>query len=158
MLLAFSSNSSGSQSFSIMPLDQVSISKLYSNSYSIVDGTAYIKPFFDTTYVISGSSSALNSSKSLINSTIINDFASSPTIGYIVQVSNDSSSNANLPKTLPSLQNPFVSIENVSDNISSQLTAALSSAISANMSDINLKCIFGDSIGKWKCDVYSLPL
>lgn len=142
--------------------NDVLISKQSSNSYSIDNDTAFIKPFFDTTYIISGSSSSFNNSQDLINSTIINDFISSPTIGYIVQINNNNNNNNtnlthNQTVRLPSVPNPFVDIANVTHSISDHLSNAVSFAIKSNLTDVDIKCVFGNSIKQWTCEVYSLP-
>jgi len=107
----------------------VQISKSSTNSYQIVNETAYIKPFFDISYIISGSSNLLNNSQSIINSTIINDFLSSPTAGYIMQQNNSSNPATNATNVLPALPNPFVNQETISVTIQQQLSEAINSAI-----------------------------
>jgi hypothetical protein len=157
LFLTFTTNTSNAQ----RPLEDSSsnvlIFKQMSNSYSIDNGTAFIKPFFDTTYVISGSSSSLNNSQYLINSTIINDFISSPTIGYIMQINNDTNLTSNKTVTLPSVPNPFVDIADVTKSVSNNLANALNSAIKSNISEIDVRCHFGNNIQQWTCEVFSLP-
>ncbi len=135
----------------------VQISKSSTNSYQIVNETAYIKPFFDTSYIISGSSNFLNNSQNTINSTIINDFLSSPTAGYIMQQNNSSNSTTNATNVLPALPNPFVDQETISATIQQQLSDAINSAIDIDYSEVDIECTFGNKIQDWKCDVYSLP-
>ncbi len=135
----------------------VQLSKSAANSYQIVNGTAYIKPFFDTSYIISGSSNSLNNSKNIINSTIINDFLSLPTAGYIMQQNNSSNSTTNATKVLPTLPNPFVDQKTISDTIQQHLFKAINSAIAIDHSEVDIKCTFGNKIQDWNCDVYSLP-
>ena len=135
----------------------VQISKSSTNSYQIVNETAYIKPFFDISYIISGSSNLLNNSQSIINSTIINDFLSSPTAGYIMQQNNSSNSTANATNVFVHLPNPFVDQEKISNTIQQQLFEAIDSAIDIDYFEIDIKCTFGNKIQDWNCDVYSLP-
>ena len=135
----------------------VQISKSSTNSYQIVNETAYIKPFFDTSYIISGSSNLLNNSQNIINSTIINDFLSSPTAGYIMQQNNSSNSTANATNVFVHLPNPFVDQEKISNTIQQQLFEAIDSAIDIDYFEIDIKCTFGNKIEDWNCDVYSLP-
>ncbi len=135
----------------------VQISKSSTNSYQIVNETAYIKPFFDTSYIISGSSNLLNNSQNIINSTIINDFLSSPTAGYIMQQNNSSNSTTNATNVLPALPNPFVDQETISATIQQQLFEAISSAIDIDYFEVDIECTFGNKIQEWSCDVYSLP-
>lgn len=135
----------------------VQISKSSTNSYQIVNETAYIKPFFDTSYIISGSSNFLNHSQNIINSTIINDFLSSPTAGYIMEPNNSSNSTTNATNVLPALPNPFVDQATISATIQKQLFEAINSAVDIDYSEVDIKCTFGNKIQDWNCDVYSLP-
>ena len=135
----------------------VQITKSSLNTYTIINDTAFIKPFFDTTYIISGSSSSINNSQNIINSTIISDFILSPTAGYIIQPSNTTSVNGNLSTTLPSLPNPFADPETISKSIQQQLTSSINKAIEIDYNDIDIKCIFGENLQDWKCQVFSLP-
>ena len=139
------------------PQSPVQISKSSANSYQIVNETAYIKPFFDTSYIISGSSNLLNDSQNIINSTIINDFLSFPAAGYIMQQNNSSNSTTNATNALPALPNPFVDQETISTTIQQQLFEAINSAIEIDYFEVDIKCTFGNKIQDWNCDVYSLP-
>ena len=156
-MLSVGSNISFSQALNIEQLNPVQISKSSSNSYSVVNGTAYIKPFFDTTYIISGSSSTLNDSRDLINSTVINDFTSSPTIGYIMKSSNAINATNNSSSSLPSLPNPFVNIQIITNTISQHLSEAIYSAINLDVYEVDVRCTFGNNLQHWDCEVYSLP-
>ena len=135
----------------------VQISKYSTNSYSIVNETAFIKPFFDISYIITGSSNSLNHSQEIINSTIVNDFNLSPTIGYILQQNNTSGESANVSSTLSTLPNPFVDRQTISDKIQQQLSDAINSAINIDYFEVDIKCTFGNNIAEWECNVYSLP-
>ena len=135
----------------------VQISKSSTNSYQIVNETAYIKPFFDTSYIISGSSNLLNNSQNIINSTIINDFLSSPTAGYIIQQNNSSNSTTNATNAMPALPNPFVDQETIRVTIQQQLSEAINSAIDIDYFEVDIECTFGNKIQDWNCNVYSLP-
>lgn len=135
----------------------VQISKYSTNSYSIVNETAFIKPYFDISYIITGSSIALNNSQDVINSTIINDFNLSPTIGYILQQNNTNNGASNISSVLSSLPNPFVDRKTVSDTIQQQLSDAINLAINIDYFEVDVKCIFGNNMEEWKCNVYSLP-
>ncbi|WP_458743621.1 hypothetical protein [Candidatus Nitrosocosmicus sp. T] len=135
----------------------VEISKTSANSYRIVNETAYIKPYFDISYIISGSSNLLNSSQNIINSTIINDFLISPTSGYIMQQNNSSNSITNATNALPALPNPFVDQETISTTIQQQLSEAISTAVDIDYFEVDIECTFGNKIQDWDCNVYSLP-
>ncbi len=157
LLLSLGATSSYSQTFQEDELSSVQISKSSSNSYTIVNDTAFIKPFFDITYTISGSSSSINNSQSMVNSTIINDFLLSPTAGYIIQPTNTTGAVGNSSNTLPSLPNPFVNIDTIKTNIQQLLNSSMNNAIDIEYYDVDIKCIFGENIQNWDCQVFSLP-
>lgn len=157
LLLSLGVPSSFSQTFQEDELSSVQISKSSSNSYTIVNDTAFIKPFFDIIYTVSGSSSSINNSQSIINSTIINDFMLSPTAGYIVQPTNTTGAVGNSSNALPALPNPFVSIDTIKTSIQQQLNTSMSNAIDIDYYDVDIKCIFGENIQNWDCQVFSLP-
>lgn len=154
LLISMSVPDSNAQNSGENLQSSVQISKSSTNSYQIVNETAYIKPFFDTSYIISGSSNLLNNSQNIINSTIINDFLSSPTAGYIMQQNNSSNSTANALSALP---NPFVDQETIKTTIQQQLSEAINSAIDIDYFEVDIECTFGNKIQDWNCDVYSLP-
>jgi hypothetical protein len=135
----------------------VKLTKSTVNTYTIVNDTAFIKPFFDTTYIISGSSSSINNSQNIINSTIIDDFLSSPTSGYIMVSDNTSNMNGNFSTALSSLPNPFVDVNAISKGIQQQLNSSINNAIELDYYDVDIKCMFGENIQAWKCQVFSLP-
>jgi hypothetical protein len=157
LLISMSVPDSNAQNSGENLQSSVQISKSSTNSYQIVNETAYIKPFFDTSYIISGSSNLLNNSQNIINSTIINDFLSSPTAGYIMQQNNSSNSTTNATKAMPALPNPFVDQETIRDTIQQQLSEAINSAIEIDYFEVDIECTFGNKIQDWNCNVYSLP-
>lgn len=157
ILLSFDIIPSYSQSFEENELSSVQISKSSSNSYTIFNDTAFIKPFFDITYTISGSSSSINNAQSIINSTIINDFMLSPTAGYIIQPSNTSDSIDSSNSNLSSLSNPFVDIDTISASIQQQLNTSIGNAIDIDYYDVDIKCKFSENIRDWDCQAFSLP-
>jgi len=157
LLVSLGVTPSYSQTFQENELSSVQIFKSSSNSYTIVNDTAFIKPFFDITYTISGSSSSINSSQSMINSTIINDFMLSPTAGYIVQPTNTTGAVGNSTSTPPALPNPFVNIDTIKTSIQQQLNSSMNNAIDIDYYDVDIKCIFGENIQNWNCQVFSLP-
>ena len=157
LLISMGVTSSNAQNSGENLQPSVQISKSSTNSYQIVNETAYIKPYFDISYIISGSSNLLNNSQNIINSTIINDFLSSPTAGYIMQQNNSSNSTTNATNVLPALPNPFVDQETISATIQQQLSEAISSAIDIDYFEVDIECTFGNKIQDWDCDVYSLP-
>lgn len=157
ILLSFEVTSSYSQSFEENEVSSVQISKSSFNSYTIVNDTAFIKPFFDITYTISGSSSSINNSQSIINSTIINDFMLSPTVGYVIPPSNASDSIGSSNSNLSSLSNPFVDIDTISASIQQQLNTSIDNAIDIDYYDVDIKCKFSENIQDWDCQAFSLP-
>ena len=157
LIVSTSVPTSNAQNSGENPQSSVQISRLSTNSYQIVNETAYIKPFFDTSYIISGSSNFLNNSQNIINSTIINDFLSSPTAGYIMEPNNTSNSTTNATNVLPALPNPFVDQATISATIQKQLFEAINSAVDIDYFEVDIKCTFGNKIQDWNCDVYSLP-
>jgi hypothetical protein len=58
------------------------VDKNATNSYMISSSGSFVSSF-DTTYAIQGSVASFRASKDLIVSTIIKDYDSSPTIGYV---------------------------------------------------------------------------
>jgi hypothetical protein len=134
----------------------VQITKSSTNSYGIIDGqTAFVGPFFDTTYIITGSNISINKSKDLTISTIRDDFIQSPTIGYIVDKNDSQNSiSSNGTNSHPSLSNPFVSLDVINKTISQKLSNAFNSTSKANYSDITIKCVFDMNISNWKCNAY----
>ena len=157
LLLSLGASPSYSQNFEENEMSTVHISKSSSNSYTIINDTAFIKPFFDITYTISGSSSSINNSQSMINSTIINDFMLSPTAGYIVQPSNTTDLASNSTTALSSLPNPFAGIDAIRTSIQQQLNSSISTAIDIDYYDVDIRCIFGENIRDWNCHVFTLP-
>src|SRR4029079_5472281 len=153
LIVSTSVPTSNAQNSGENPQSSVQISRLSTNSYQIVNETAYIKPFFDISYLISGSSNLLNNSQSIINSTIINDFLSSPTAGYIMQHNNSSNSTSNATNVFVHLPNPVVDQAKISDPIHEQLFEAIDYAIDIDYFEIDIKCTFGNKIQDWNCDV-----
>lgn len=130
----------------------VSISKDSTSGLIITDGASYVSGF-DTTYTIEGKKYDFEQARDLVVSSIAEDFANSPTIGYIkVAESNSSSSNAT------GLANPFASKEQIHEKINSVLNDAIDSIFNEN--DVTftigpvtevIKCTFGDTLETFKC-------
>lgn len=130
----------------------VSISKDATSGLIITDGASYVSGF-DTTYTIEGKKYDFDKARDLVVSSIAEDFANSPTIGYIKVVeSNSSSSNAT------GLANPFASKEQIHEKINSLLNGAIDSIFNEN--DVTftigsvtevIKCTFGDTLETFKC-------
>lgn len=138
----------------------VQINKILSNGYSIVDDQGvYIHPFFETSYVITGSNSSLNRSHDIIISTIIDDFSQSPTYGYILanaHLNNNSTSNNN-DKNITFMPSPFATPESINQSLNHTISDAISNAIDLSYFNVGIKCDFGSNITNWSCASYSTP-
>ncbi|MDQ2685294.1 MAG: hypothetical protein M3Y25_05565 [Thermoproteota archaeon] len=158
LLLNLVITSAYSQNLEESQLTSVEIYKSSSNSYNLVNDTAFIKPFFDTTYIISGSSTSLNITQNIVNSTIINDFMLSPTVGYVLQSVNNTNGENDSSRLTASLSNPFVDIDTISERIQQELSQAVSNATNIDYNEVDIKCTFGENIQDWKCEVFTLPI
>jgi hypothetical protein len=114
------------------------------NSYAISSGSARVGTF-DTSYMILGSVDSLMSSMDLIRSTIIQDFESSPTIGYV-----------RVPTAVSPGANPFADIATLNQTITSEIDKAIESTERSNLTDTTIKCNFGMELSEWKCINYGL--
>lgn len=130
------------------------ITKDATNSYTIFSGASFIGSF-DTTYSIVGGVSSINTSKDLIIYTIIEDFGSSPTIGYINATSSISSGFQTNPNQ-PTLPNPFANEEAINEKIRKEISTAIDSAAQSNFANGEIKCTFGTSLDEFKCDFHGL--
>ncbi len=129
---------------------------------------------FDTTYRIAGENSAVRASEGLIISTIVSDYTSSPTIGYVMAgntntttasaaEAGDRSNSSNT--TLP---NPYATPEQISEKITSELRRIIGEADGNNASNnmttlqeggeqqpmMEIKCVFGMELDDMRCDNY----
>ena len=134
----------------------VQITKSSTNSYGVIDGqAAFVGPFFDTTYIITGNNVSINKSKDLAISTIRDDFIQSPTIGYIVDKNKSQNSiSSNGTDSPSSLSNPFVGLDVINKTITQKLSNAFNSTAKANYSDITIKCVFDMNVSNWNCSAY----
>jgi hypothetical protein len=120
------------------------------NVYSIPSASVQVEKFL-TNYTISGELSSINASRDLITSTIINDFDSSPNIGYVK--SNNiatTSPNSGSPATLP---NPFVSTDTINQKITNETHNIIMAASTSNPAgkNVEIKCTFGDVLSDYRC-------
>ena len=120
------------------------------NLYSIPSTSVQVDKFL-TNYTISGEISSINASRDLITSTIINDFDSSPNIGYVK--SNNiatTSPNTGSQVTLP---NPFVSTDTINQKITNQTHNTIVAASTSNPAgkNVEIKCTFGDALSNYIC-------
>jgi hypothetical protein len=120
------------------------------NVYSIPSTSVQVEKFL-TNYTISGEISFINASRDLITSTIINDFDSSPNIGYVK--SNNiatTSPNTGSQATLP---NPFVSTDTINQKITNETHNIILAASTSNPAgkNVEIKCTFGDVLSNYRC-------
>jgi hypothetical protein len=127
------------------------ITKDGTNSYIISSGSSSVGSF-DTTYRVAGERSAIRAAEDLIISTIMSDFSSSPTIGYVM-VGNTTSASANA--TLP---NPFASTEMITERITNELRRVIIEAENNTVEgqDVEIKCEFGMTLEDMQC--HYIPL
>jgi hypothetical protein len=103
---------------------------------------------FGTNYTIAGNMSFINSSRSLINSTIVDDFDKNPNIGYVV--SNSSSLNVTAQPGLPNL---FVGRDAINQKIMNETQNAITAASAVNPpgKNVEIKCSFGMILADYRC-------
>jgi hypothetical protein len=120
------------------------------NVYSIPSTSVQVEKFL-TNYTISGQISSINASRDLITSTIINDFDSSPNIGYVKNNNIATSSpNTGSQVTLP---NPFVSTHTINQKITNETHNIIMAASTSNPAgnSVVIKCTFGDVLSDYVC-------
>ena len=120
------------------------------NVYSIPSTSVQVEKFL-TNYTISGEISSINASRDLITSTIINDFDSSPNIGYVKNNNIATSSpNTGSQVTLP---NPFVSTDTINQKITNETHNIILAASTSNPAgkNVEIKCTFGDVLSNYRC-------
>jgi hypothetical protein len=127
----------------------VYITKHGTNSYAI-SGEMSSVGSFDTTYRIAGERSAIRSAENLIISTIISDYSSSPTIGYVT-VGNTTATAANATNT--TLPNPFASPQEIAEKITNELRTVISEAENntSQGQHVEIKCTFGMTLEDMRC-------
>jgi hypothetical protein len=134
----------------------IHITKDGTNSY-IISGSSSSVSSFDTTYRVVGERSTVRTSEDLIITTITDDFASSPTIGYVMAANMTTTGGAttNATTTLP---NPFASSEQITERITSELRRVITEAENSTTEgqDVEIKCDFGMSLDDMRC--HYIPL
>jgi hypothetical protein len=137
----------------------IHITKDGTTSYTLSGGSSNVGSF-DTTYRIAGEASAIMSAENLTKSTIIEDFISSPTIGYVM-VSNttSASSNSSSSSAGATLPNPFASPEQITERVTNELGRVITEAGSntSQGQQVEIKCNFGISLDDMHCNYLSLP-
>jgi hypothetical protein len=120
------------------------------NVYSIPSTSVQVDKFL-TNYTISGEISSINTSRDLITSTIINDFDSSPNIGYVK--SNNMATTSPNTGSQVTLPNPFVSTDTINQKITNETHNIIVVASTANPAgkNVEIKCTFGDVLSNYIC-------
>jgi len=92
--------------------------------------------------------SFISSSRSLINSTIVDDFDMNHNIGYVV-----SNSNSLNVAAQPGLSNPFASRDAINQKIMNEIQDAITTASAVNPSgkNVEIKCSFGMILANYRC-------
>jgi hypothetical protein len=127
------------------------ITKHGTNSYAI-SGEMSSVGSFHTTYTVVGERTAIRSAENLIISTVVSDYSSSPTIGYVT-VGNTTTTAANA--TLP---NPFASPQEIAEKITTELRRVISEAENNTLQGqyVEIKCIFGMTLEDMRCNYIPL--
>src|SRR5687768_8297257 len=117
------------------------------NSY-VISGSSSSVGSFDTTYRVVGETSAIRASEDLIIATIISDFSTSLTIGYVM-VGNTTTATAGAADgtTLP---NPFATPEQITERITSDLRRVIGEAENntSQGQHVEIKCEFGMTLDR----------
>ena len=133
----------------------IHITKHGTNSYVISGGSSSVGSF-DTTYRVVGETSAIRASEDLIIATIISDFSTSLTIGYVM-VGNTTTATAGAADgtTLP---NPFATPEQITERITSDLRRVIGEAENntSQGQHVEIKCEFGMTLEDMRC--HYIPL
>ena len=81
----------------------------------------------------------------MIRSTILRDYESSPTIGY-VRVPGDVSPGAN----------PFADKAAINQTITDEIDKAIALAEESGRANVNIECNFGMELSEWKCTYHEI--
>lgn len=143
----------------------IHITKDSTNSYTI-SGEMSSVGTFDTTYRIAGERTATRSAENLIISTIVDDFSSSPTIGYVLAVNTTTNGAAadSASGGATTLPNPFATPEQITERITSELRRAITEAAQESNNTttlppeqlpphvVEIKCDFGMILDEMQCN------
>jgi hypothetical protein len=130
----------------------IHITKDGTNSYVVSGGSSSLGSF-DTTYRVVGERSVIRASEDLIISTIIIDFSSSPTIGYVSAGNMTTTTTTGETADAATLPNPFASPEQIAERITSDLRRVISEAESNTPQGqhVEIKCDFGMTLDEMRC-------
>ena len=134
----------------------IHITKDGTNSY-VISGSSSSVGSFDTTYRVIGERSAIRASEDLIIATIISDFSTSLTIGYVM-VGNTTTTTAGAADGTTTLPNPFATPEQITERITSDLRRVIGE-VENNTSQgqhVEIKCEFGMTLEDMRC--HYIPL
>src|ERR687894_835620 len=133
----------------------IHITKHGTNSYVLSGGSSSVGSF-DTTYRVVGERSAIRASESLIIGTIISDFSTSITAGYVMVGNMTTTTTDAAPQ--PTLPNPFASPEQITERITSDLRRVISEAENNTPQGqlVEINCDFGMTLDDMHCQ--STPL
>jgi hypothetical protein len=134
----------------------IHITKDGTNSY-VISGSSSSVGSFDTTYRVVGERSAIRASEDLIISTIISDFSTSLTAGYVM-VGNTTTTTAGAAADTATLPNPFATTDQIVERITSDLRRVISEAENNTQQGqyVEIKCDFGMTLDDMRC--HYIPL
>lgn len=134
----------------------IHITKHGTNSY-VISGSSSSVGSFDTTYRVVGERSAIKASENLIIPTIISDFSTSLTIGYVM-VSNMTTTTTGGAADAATLPNPFATTDQITQRITSDLRRVISEAENNTQQGqhVEIKCDFGMTLDDMRC--HYIPL
>jgi hypothetical protein len=133
----------------------IHITKDGTNSYVISGGSSSVGSF-DTTYRVVGERSAIRASEDLITATIISDFSTSLTIGYVMVGNTTTTTTGAADGT--TLPNPFATSEQITERITSDLRRVIDEAENntSQGQHVEIKCEFGMTLEDMRC--HYIPL
>src|SRR3954465_1474777 len=133
----------------------INVAKTTQGDFTVTNGAIYIDPNFDTTYIMTGTTTDFIKAKDALTSFILEDFGKSPTIGYVKMNSTDTQTNTNVT----GIANPFVSKEQIDEKVKSVLTYALHKIEHPEEITLigggsrELRCVFGNVLNDFWCDI-----
>jgi hypothetical protein len=133
------------------PSKNITLTSNSINVYSIPSTSVQVEKFL-TNYTIIGEISSINVSKALITSTIINDFDSSPNIGY-VKGNNTATTSSTTGSQSTAIPNPFVSTEEINQKITNETQKTIMNAFASTPvgKNVKIRCTFGDVLADYSC-------
>jgi hypothetical protein len=133
----------------------VKVAKTTEGDFNVTNEATYVGSFFETTYIMTGTSNDFIKSRDALTSSILDDFGKSTTIGYIKMNNTETQANTNMA----GISNPFVSKEQIDQKIKSVLTYAIDKiehpvGITPIIGDSRqVKCVFGNVLNDFWCDI-----